>query len=137
MLAVVSGLWFDENDHLFLGKRKGPAYAGHWETPGGKVEPGETLQQALTREWAEELRVNTNVSRKPEFWMDLVSSTGVPFRIYFHAVVVQEEPQLIEHTEFRFVDPYRPETLPKPWGAFSGEGLRTRSGPLVSRATFR
>lgn len=39
-------------------------YAGRWEFPGGKLEPGETAPEALTREIAEELNVTIRVGRK-------------------------------------------------------------------------
>lgn len=39
----------------------GRSHAGMWEFPGGKVEPGETPQQALQREMWEELQVQVRV----------------------------------------------------------------------------
>lgn len=39
-------------------------YAGQWEFPGGKLEPGETAPEALVREIAEELDVTICVGRK-------------------------------------------------------------------------
>lgn len=42
---------------LLTSRPPGKVYAGHWEFPGGKIEPGETLQQALARELHEELGI--------------------------------------------------------------------------------
>ena len=39
-------------------------YKGWWEFPGGKMEPGETQEQAIRREIAEELNVQIHVERK-------------------------------------------------------------------------
>jgi 8-oxo-dGTP diphosphatase len=39
-------------------------YPGMWEFPGGKIEPGETPQQALAREISEELHLTVNVGEK-------------------------------------------------------------------------
>ncbi len=44
-------------EFLLALRPQGKAYAGYWEFPGGKVEPGETLRQALVREIEEELGV--------------------------------------------------------------------------------
>lgn len=42
---------------LLASRPAGKAYAGWWEFPGGKIEPGETPEQAVCRELREELAI--------------------------------------------------------------------------------
>jgi len=44
---------------LLTSRPEGKAYAGYWEFPGGKVEAGETIEQALHRELQEEIGILT------------------------------------------------------------------------------
>jgi 8-oxo-dGTP diphosphatase len=55
---VAVGILIRPDGHFLLTTRPpGKAYAGHWEFPGGKLEVGETVTQALVRELREELAV--------------------------------------------------------------------------------
>ena len=48
------------SEFLLAQRPPGKVYAGYWEFPGGKVEPGETLHQALVRELQEELGIKVD-----------------------------------------------------------------------------
>lgn len=47
-----------EGRFLLTSRPAGKPYAGYWEFPGGKLEPGESVQAALTRELHEELGIH-------------------------------------------------------------------------------
>lgn len=55
---VAVGVLIDADGNFLLTSRpEGKVYAGYWEFPGGKVEPGETVEQALRRELHEEIGI--------------------------------------------------------------------------------
>jgi 8-oxo-dGTP diphosphatase len=57
-IDVAVGILMRENGEVLLGKRlMSKPYPGYWEFPGGKVEPGESIEAALRREFFEELGV--------------------------------------------------------------------------------
>lgn len=58
--AVDGILW--RNNKIILIKRKGRTFHGFWALPGGLLEEGETVEEALIREMKEEI----NVEAKPE-----------------------------------------------------------------------
>ena len=60
---VAIGLVFDPRGRVFIDQRPyGGLLGGLWEFPGGKLEPGETVVQALARELAEELGMQAEVT---------------------------------------------------------------------------
>jgi len=62
---VAVGILIREDGALLLSTRpEGKAYAGYWEFPGGKIEAGETVTEALRRELIEELGVTIGDARE-------------------------------------------------------------------------
>lgn len=60
LLLVAAAAIIDPDNRVLIQKRpEGKAYAGQWEFPGGKLEQGETPEQALIRELGEELGITT------------------------------------------------------------------------------
>jgi 8-oxo-dGTP diphosphatase len=54
-----------DGSFLLTTRPEGKVYAGYWEFPGGKLEAGETVEQALKRELLEELGIEIGT---PQFW---------------------------------------------------------------------
>ncbi|MGW5325762.1 (deoxy)nucleoside triphosphate pyrophosphohydrolase [Streptomyces sp. NPDC004014] len=67
--VVVGAALLDAGRLLAARRSAPPELAGRWELPGGKVEPGERPEDALTRELAEELGIDAEpVERVPGEW---------------------------------------------------------------------
>ena len=78
------------------------ARGGIWELAGGKVEPGETKEQALIRECQEELAVTVSVGK---LYMDVVheySDLTVHLSV-FHAQIADGVPKKLEHSDIRWI----------------------------------
>ena len=79
-----------------------------WEYVGGKVEPGETKEEALIRECREELDITLSVQ---EPYMD-VTHVYPDITIHmtlFNAQIEKGEPKLLEHHDLKWI---RPDEIP-------------------------
>lgn len=75
-----------------------------WEFVGGKVEPGETKQQALVRECMEELGVTIDVG--DEFMCVVHEYPDLTVELtVFNAVITEGEPQMLEHVDIKYIAP--------------------------------
>ena len=94
------------SDGLVLCAQRGPlgSLAGLWEFPGGKIEPGETPREALSREIAEELECVVNVGEH-------VATTsheydfGVVTLTTFYCELISGTPTLTEHADVKWLAP--------------------------------
>lgn len=61
---VACGIMFDTEGNILMGLRdsRGPN-PNYWEFPGGQLEPDETLEECLIREWVEELNLHISIER--------------------------------------------------------------------------
>lgn len=62
-VEVVAAIIHDNKDRIFATQRGYGDWKDYWEFPGGKMEPGETPEEALKREIWEELETRISVER--------------------------------------------------------------------------
>lgn len=111
MIEVVAALLWD--GERFLACQR-PAHKDRgllWEFVGGKVEEGETPQEALIRECREELDVTVDVG---EVFMD-VTHTYPDMTIHlilFHAAIAAGTPKMLEHNDLRWITVEEMDELP-------------------------
>lgn len=101
--VVVAGAVYDQGRLLAARRSAPPGLAGRWELPGGKLEPGETGEQALVRELREELGVETEpLERIPGEWP---LAPGYVLRVWTARLVSGVPAPLQDHDELRWLGP--------------------------------
>ncbi len=102
MTEVVAALIWRGDRFLICRRPPNKARGLLWEFVGGKVEPGETKEQALVRECREELAVTVEVG---ETFMEVVHKYPdlTVHLTLFHAQLTKGEPQKLEHVDLRWI----------------------------------
>ena len=102
MTEVAAALIWDGDRFLACQRPADKARGLLWEFVGGKVEPGETREQALIRECREELAVPVRVG---EIFMEVTHEYPdlTVHLTLFHAAIADGTPQMLEHNDLRWV----------------------------------
>lgn len=104
MTEVVAALIWDRDRFLICQRPEHKTRGLLWEFVGGKVEKGESQEDALIRECQEELAVMVAVK---DVFME-VTHTYPDMTVHltlFHAEIVRGEPRLLEHRDARWITP--------------------------------
>ena len=102
MTEVVAALIWDEKRFLSCQRPAHKARGLLWVVVGGKVEPGETKEQALIRECQEELAVTVAV-QDVFMEVDHVYPDHTVHLTLFNASITEGIPQKIEHNDLRWI----------------------------------
>lgn len=102
--VVAALIWNEEGRVLICQRPAHKARALLWEFPGGKVEKGESREDALMRECREELAVTLQVGK---LYTEVTHAyPDLTVRLFlFHSRIVDGTPKRLEHADFAWVDP--------------------------------
>ena len=102
MTEVVAALIWDGDRFLACQRPANKERGLLWEFVGGKVEPGETREQALIRECREELAITVRVD---DIFMEVTHEYPdlTVHLTLFHAAIADGTPQMLEHNDLRWV----------------------------------
>ena len=104
MTEVVAALVWRDNKFMICQRPAHKARALLWEFVGGKVEPGETKEQALIRECREELNITLSVG---DVFMEVTHEyPDITVHLtLFNATIAEGEPQKLEHNDIQWITP--------------------------------
>ena len=104
MTQVVAALIWKDKRFMICQRPANKTRAFEWEFVGGKVEKGETLEQALIRECREEIGVEIAVG-EVYTEVDHVYPDITIHLTLFNAQLTGEDPKKLEHNDIRFILP--------------------------------
>lgn len=102
MTEVVATLIWDKDKFMICQRPAHKARGLLWEFVGGKLEPGETKEQALIRECQEELAVTLSIG---DVFMDVVHEYPdlTVHLTLFNAAILEGIPKKLEHNDIKWI----------------------------------
>jgi 8-oxo-dGTP diphosphatase len=105
MIQVVAAI-IERDGRILIGQRQPEqSHALKWEFPGGKVEPGETPEQALTRELEEELAIRNARGAEITRYEFVYPGKSAIALIFYRVIEFEGEPQNLIYREMRWEPP--------------------------------
>lgn len=102
MIEVVAGVIYKDNKFLIAQRNLKKSQGGLWEFPGGKVEKGESYENALTREIKEEF--NANIEVKEYIGENIHHYPEKDIKLLFYkARLLSEKIELLEHEDYKWI----------------------------------
>lgn len=102
MVEVVAARIWKEDQFLICQRAREKSQGMLWEFVGGKVEPGETKEQALVRECKEELDIILSVGREVTDVTHIYPNISIHLTL-FDAVIKEGTPIKLEHNDIRWI----------------------------------
>ncbi len=101
---VVAALIWEEDRFMICQRPAHKARGLLWEFVGGKVESGESMEEALIRECREELDIELSVG---DVFMQVVHEyPDLHVRLtLFHATIREGKPKMLEHNDIQWITP--------------------------------
>ena len=104
MTEVVAALIWDQDKFMICQRPSHKARGLLWEFVGGKVDPGETMEEALIRECREELNITVAVG--DIFTQVIHEYPDIHIRLtLFHCSIAEGTPELLEHNDLKWIHP--------------------------------
>lgn len=103
VVNVVAAIIKNDNK-VFIAKRGHGDFKGKWEFPGGKIEVGETGEEAVVREIREELKADIEVEK---FFGEINDDRGdICFNVKFYICKLKSDKmEVTEHLDYKWVEP--------------------------------
>ncbi len=102
MKQSIAGIFYSDNKYLIGRRLPVGEMGGRWEFPGGKVDPGETPEVAILREFREEMNITVTIG-------ECITTVGFnnrngPVQLLAYRLYFPENPEitLCEHSEIKW-----------------------------------